>query len=95
VARRLINTPKVTITLFWNPAGLRVNDFLAGESLNDNYFVRNVLIPTHLLPIIAAAHKQKGIYSADGQLADTSIKSCAGETVPDIRASGAASSLFT
>jgi hypothetical protein len=45
VARRLSNTPKWMITLFWNPAGLHASHFLAGESLNGDHFVRNVLTP--------------------------------------------------
>jgi hypothetical protein len=83
------------IPLFWNLMRLHVSDFLAGESVNDGYFVRNVLTPIHLLPIVAAAHKQKKIWFAHGRLADIQIKSCADETVPDIRVSGAALSLFT
>jgi hypothetical protein len=57
VARRLTNTPKVMITLFWNPAGLHVTDFLASGLDNGDYFVTNVLTPIHLLPIVAAVHK--------------------------------------
>jgi hypothetical protein len=47
------------ITLFWNPAGLQVSDFLTGESFDGYYFVRNGLTSIHLLPIVAAAHDQK------------------------------------
>jgi hypothetical protein len=45
VAQRLINTRKLMITLFSNPAGLHVSDFLAGESFNGDYFVMTVLTP--------------------------------------------------
>jgi hypothetical protein len=62
VARRLINIPKALITMFWNPAGLHVSDFLAGESLNGDYLVRNVFAPVHLLPIAAAAQKEKALF---------------------------------
>jgi hypothetical protein len=43
VARRRINTRKVTILLFWNTSGLHIVPFLAGESLDADYFVRTVL----------------------------------------------------
>jgi transposase len=59
VTRRLINTPKVMITLFWNTSGLQVSNFLEGESFNAEYFVRNILNPIHSLPIVAVAHKQR------------------------------------
>jgi hypothetical protein len=72
-----------------------VSDFLVGESLKGDYLVRNVLTPVHLLLIVAAAHEHKKIYYGHGQLADTQITSCTSETVPDVRASGAASFLFT
>jgi hypothetical protein len=70
-------------------------DFLAGESPHGDCFVRNVLTPIHLLLMVVAAHKQKEIYSAHGQLADMQMKSQTSETVPDVRAFGAAFSLFT
>jgi hypothetical protein len=59
VAEGLINTAKVMITLAWNPAKLPMSDFLTGESSHGDYFMRNVLTLIHLLPIVAAAHKQK------------------------------------
>jgi hypothetical protein len=58
VARRLINTSKVMISLFWNMSRLHVSNFLADESLNAEYFLQNVLTPIHLLPIVSVAHIQ-------------------------------------
>jgi transposase len=58
VSRRLISTPKVMITLFWNTSGLHVSDFLAGESFNAEYFVRDIMHRIHLLPIVSIAHEQ-------------------------------------
>jgi hypothetical protein len=85
--------PKNMITWFWNPAGFHVSDFLVGELFNGNYFMRSVLTPIHLFPMVAAAYEQK-IYSAHEQLVDAQIKSCTGGTLPDVRAPVAASSLF-
>jgi hypothetical protein len=59
VTRRLINTSKVMITLFWNTFGLQISNFLEGESFNAEYFVRNILNPVHSLPIVGVAHKQR------------------------------------
>jgi hypothetical protein len=59
VIRRLINTPKVMITLFWNTFELHVSNFLEGESFNAKYLVRNILNPIHSLPIVDVAHKQR------------------------------------
>jgi hypothetical protein len=58
VNRCLISRPKVMITLFWNTSGLHVSNFLAGESLKAEYFVRNNMHRIHLLPIVSIAHKQ-------------------------------------
>jgi hypothetical protein len=66
VAQRVISIQNMMIALLWNPAGLLVNDFLAGELFNGGYFVRNVLTPVHLLPIVTVADTQKQIYSACG-----------------------------
>jgi hypothetical protein len=59
VTRRLINTPKVMITLFWNTSELQVSNFLKGESFNAKYLVRNILNPIQSLPIVDVAHKQR------------------------------------
>jgi transposase len=40
-------------------SGLHVNDFLADESFNADYIVRNVLTPIYILPIVAVTHEQK------------------------------------
>jgi hypothetical protein len=47
VTRRLIKTPKVMITLFWNTSGFHISNFLAGESFNADDFVWNVLYLIH------------------------------------------------
>jgi hypothetical protein len=59
VIRRLINTPKVMITLFWNTSELQVSNFLEGESFNAKYLVRNILNFIHSLLIVGIAHKQQ------------------------------------
>jgi hypothetical protein len=48
VARRRINTAKVMVTLFWNTSGSHVSNFLAGESFDEDDFVRDVFTPIHL-----------------------------------------------
>jgi hypothetical protein len=59
VARHRIKTSKLMGTLFWNTSGLQVSNFLAGESLDADDFVRNVLTAIHHLYIVDVAHKQK------------------------------------
>jgi transposase len=59
VARQLINTPKVMVTLFWNPWGIYVSNALVGESFNAEYFVEHILNQVHLLQIVTAARTQK------------------------------------
>jgi histone-lysine N-methyltransferase SETMAR len=59
VARHRVNTSKVMVTLFSNISRLHVGNFLAGESFDQDYFMRNVLILIHHLLIIDEAHKQK------------------------------------
>jgi hypothetical protein len=50
VARRLIHTPKIMVTVFWNPSGLYVSRFLeSGTSLNFAYFTDYVLSDTESL----------------------------------------------
>jgi hypothetical protein len=96
VSLRLISTPKVIITLFWNTSGLHVSDFLVGESFNAQYFVRNILHRIHLLPIVSIAHTQKKtIPLAYGQCSYTPFKSDNSEIVSDASGFGSASSVFT
>jgi histone-lysine N-methyltransferase SETMAR len=59
VARQVFNTPKVMMTLFWNPWGVHVRNALLSESFNGDYFVRHSLQPIHSLQIVAVAHKEK------------------------------------
>jgi hypothetical protein len=62
VARRRIKIPNVIVISFGNILGLHVSTFLAGESFDANYFVRNVLTPITHLPIVDVAHKQKKLF---------------------------------
>jgi hypothetical protein len=60
VARQLINTPKIMVTVFWNPNGLYVNRFLeSGISVNSAYFAEYVLGDIELLPALQTARQQK------------------------------------
>jgi hypothetical protein len=60
VARQLINTPKIMVTVFWNPTGLYVNRFLeSGTSVNSAYFSEYVLGDIQLLPVLQKARQQK------------------------------------
>jgi hypothetical protein len=44
VARRLINTSTIMVTVLWHPNGLYVNKFLeSGTSFNSAYLIENVL----------------------------------------------------
>jgi transposase len=50
-----------------------MSDFLAGESFNGDYFIRNALTPMHVLLMVAAGHKQKRfILHMDNSLAHKS-----------------------
>jgi hypothetical protein len=59
VARQLISTPTVMVTLFWNAWGVHVSNALLSESFNADYFVRHIFEPIHSLQIVAVAHKQR------------------------------------
>jgi hypothetical protein len=53
VARRLINKPKIMVTVFWNPSGLYVNRFLEiGTSFNSTYFIEYVLGDIEHMPAL-------------------------------------------
>jgi hypothetical protein len=52
VARQMINTLKVMVTIFWNPSGLYVNKFLEiGTSFNFPYFTEYALSDVERLPV--------------------------------------------
>jgi histone-lysine N-methyltransferase SETMAR len=60
VAPRLPNTPKIMVTLFWNPSGLYVNRILNSEtSFNSAYFLKYVLSETEHLSALQTAIGQK------------------------------------
>jgi hypothetical protein len=61
VARQIINinTPKVMVTLFWNPWGVYVSNAVLSESCNADDFVRHMLQPIHSLQIVAVAYKEE------------------------------------
>jgi hypothetical protein len=53
VARRLMNTPKIMVTVFWNPTGLSVNRLLeSGTSFNYVYFSYYVISDIKGLPAL-------------------------------------------
>jgi hypothetical protein len=60
VAKQLINTPKIMITIFWNPFGIQVLAALPEKTLFDaEYFIDYVLTPIEELPAMCAAATQK------------------------------------
>jgi hypothetical protein len=62
VARQLINTPKVMVTIFWNPFRIHVLGALSEKtSFDAGYFVDYILTAIEDLPIMhtAGSHKQK------------------------------------
>jgi hypothetical protein len=64
VARQLINTPKVMVTVFWNASGLYVNRFLEGcTSLNCMYFTEHVFSEMECLPTPQKELQQKKFFS--------------------------------
>jgi histone-lysine N-methyltransferase SETMAR len=68
VARQLINTPKVMVTIFWNPFGIHVlAAFPEKTSFDAGYFVDYVLAPIAELPVMhtAASQKQKLVIHMD------------------------------
>jgi histone-lysine N-methyltransferase SETMAR len=75
VARRLINTPKVMVTIFWNMFGIHVLAALPEKtSFDAGYFVVSVLTPIADLPIMytAASQKQKLVSHMDNSPIDKS-----------------------
>jgi hypothetical protein len=60
VARQLINTPKVMITIFWNPFGIHFVAALPEKtSLDVGYFIDYVLTSIAELPVMHTAESQK------------------------------------
>jgi hypothetical protein len=60
VARQLINTPKIMVTVFWNPTGLSVNRLLENStSFNSAYFIEYVIGDIEYLPALQSAIGQK------------------------------------
>jgi hypothetical protein len=60
VAKRLINTPKIMITIFWNPFGIQVLVALPERtSFDAEYFIDYVITPIEELPAMRAAVTQK------------------------------------
>jgi hypothetical protein len=60
VARRLINTPKIMVTVFWNPNGLYINRFLEiSTSFNSTYSTNYVLNDIERLSALHTAIQQK------------------------------------
>jgi transposase len=60
VARQLINTPKIKVTVFWNPNGLYVNRFLErSTSVNSAYFAEYVVRDIEFVPALQTTRQQK------------------------------------
>jgi hypothetical protein len=60
VARRLINTPKVMVTVFWNPTGIHILHCLPEDRLfNTAYFIDHVLSKIKKLLDVRAAASEK------------------------------------
>jgi histone-lysine N-methyltransferase SETMAR len=71
VARQLINTPKVMVTIFWNSFGIHVLAELSEKtSFDAGYFVDYVLTRIEELPIMhtAVSQKEKLIIHTDNSL---------------------------
>jgi transposase len=63
VARQLIATPKLMITIFWDVSGIHVIDYLPpGTSFDSTYFIDNILYDFNTLPIISVAVRQKKLF---------------------------------
>jgi histone-lysine N-methyltransferase SETMAR len=68
VAKQLINTPKVMVTIFWNPFGIHVLAALPEKtSFDAGYFVDYVLTPIEELSVMykTASQKQKLVIHMD------------------------------
>jgi histone-lysine N-methyltransferase SETMAR len=68
VAKQLINTPKVMVTIFWNPFGIHVVAvFPERTSFDVGYFFDYVLTSIAELPVMhtAASQKQKRVIHKD------------------------------
>jgi histone-lysine N-methyltransferase SETMAR len=60
VAKQLINTPQIMVTIFWNPFGIQVLAALREKkSFDAEYVIDHVLIPIEELPAMRAAVTQK------------------------------------
>jgi hypothetical protein len=60
VARRLIDTPKLMVTIFWGASGIHVITFLPpGTSFNSTYFEDQVLSQFISLPVVQEARARK------------------------------------
>jgi hypothetical protein len=60
VAKRLINTPKMMITIFWNPFGIHVFAAVHEKtSFDAEYCLNYVLTPIEEFPVMLAAVIQK------------------------------------
>jgi hypothetical protein len=60
VAKQLINTPKILVTIFWNPCGIHLLTALPEKTLFDaGYFIDNALRPIEELPVMQATATKK------------------------------------
>jgi hypothetical protein len=76
MVRRLINTPKIMVTVFWNSSGFYVNRFLeSGTSFKSAFFTDYVFSDIERLPILhtAVQQKQKFVLHMDNSPVQKSI----------------------
>jgi hypothetical protein len=60
VARRLINTPKIMVTVFWNLTGIHVFDCLPKDrSFNAAYFIGHIFSKIEKMPDVRAAMSEQ------------------------------------
>jgi hypothetical protein len=63
VARRLIDTSKLIVTIFWNISGIEVIDYFpSGESFNSPHFIERILLSIAALPARHDAVRQKKVF---------------------------------
>jgi histone-lysine N-methyltransferase SETMAR len=76
VARQLIVTPKLMITIFWSVSGIHMIDYLPPcTSFDSTCFVDHILCGFNTLPIMSVEVRQKSICDSHGQFANAHIKS--------------------
>jgi hypothetical protein len=66
VARLLINTPKLMITIFWNASGIHIIDYVpSGESFNSAHFIERIFPTIAGLTARHAVVRQRKVFVLD------------------------------